>query len=60
MSIVDRNEWAQKRIATLEAALAGDVSDEQRAAIEHELAELRTARRGWRRWLWPVRLPHEH
>ena len=60
LGIVDGNEWTQKRIAALEDALANEVSDEQRAEIEKELAELRTSRRGWRRWLWPVRLPHEH
>ena len=60
MGIVDGNEWTQKRIAALEDALANEVSDEQRAEIEKELAKLRTSRRGWRRWLWPVRLPHEH
>ena len=60
MGIVDGNDWTQQRIAALEDALANQVTDEQRAAIEKELAELRASRRGWRRWLWPVRLPHEH
>ena len=60
MGIVDRNEWVKKRIAALEDALTHDVTDDQRAAIEKELGELRSSVRGWRRWLWPVRLPHEH
>ena len=60
MDIVDRNDWTDKRIAALEDALTHGVEDDQRAAIEKELAELRVSRRGWRRWLWPVRLPHEH
>jgi hypothetical protein len=60
MGIVDRQEWAQKRIAFLTEQLQLDPSDEQRAAIERELESLRRDRPWWRRWLWPVRLPHEH
>ena len=61
MGIVDRHEWIEKRIAFLTEQLEHDLSDEQRAAIQTELDELRSSsRRGWRRWLWPVRLPHEH
>ena len=60
MTTVERREWARKRIAALEAALEKSPTDEQRAAIEKELQELRDSLRGWRRWLWPTRLPHEH
>jgi hypothetical protein len=58
MTTVDRREWTRRRIATLEAALEKSPTDEQRAAIESELQELRDSQRGWR-WLWPTRLPHE-
>jgi len=59
MTTVDRREWTRRRIATLEEALEKSPTDEQRAAIESELQELRDSQRGWRRWLWPARLPHE-
>ena len=59
MTTVDRREWVRKRIATLEEALERSPTDEQRAAIESELEELRNSQRGWRRWLWPTQLPHE-
>ena len=61
MTTVDRRQWVKQRIAALEAALeqSPSPSPEQRAAIEKELDELRQSQRGWRRWLWPTRLPHE-
>jgi hypothetical protein len=56
---VDGRDWAEKRLRFLEGLLADNPSDEQRAAIEAELTELR-ARRGWLpRWLRFPRLPHE-
>jgi hypothetical protein len=52
--VIDGRRWWRERIAHLEAALRGDLTEEQRAAIETELAqaraELRQSRR-WRRWL---------
>ena len=59
MTTVDRREWIRTRIAALEEALEKSPTDEQRAAIEKELEELRQSLRGWRAWLWPTRLPHE-
>ena len=59
MGIVDREDWNEKRAAFLRQQLEGDLSDEQRAAVEKELEELNQRRPRWRRWLWPVRLPHE-
>jgi hypothetical protein len=60
MPTVDDEAWRRKRIAFLEELLEDDLPDEQRAAIDNELSELRAATtRGWRRWLWPVRLPHQ-
>ena len=60
MTTVEGRAWKRKRIAALEDALEKSPSDEQRAAIEKELHELRDSLRGWRSWLWPTRLPHEH
>lgn len=60
MGIIDRREWIEKRITFLSEQLQLDPTDEQRAAIEEELAALRRDRSWWRRLLWPVRLPHEH
>ena len=59
MTTVDRREWTRKRIAALEEALEKSPPEEQRAEIEAELQTLRESQRGWRRWLWPTRLPHE-
>ena len=59
MTTVDRRAWIRTRIAALEDALEKSPTDEQRAAIEAELKELRDSLRGWRSWLWPTRLPHE-
>jgi hypothetical protein len=56
---VDGHEWARKRIRFLEELLGDDPTDEQRSAIEAELNELRSSSPRWRRWLWPIRLPHE-
>jgi hypothetical protein len=60
MTTVEGRAWKRKRIQALEDALETSPTDEQRAAIEKELEELRNSLRGWRAWLWPTRLPHEH
>jgi len=57
---VDGREWDRKRIQFLEALLEDELSAEQRAATEAELADLRTKRRGLLGWLFPGRLPHQH
>ena len=59
MPTVDDEAWKAKRVRFLQELLEQDPSDEQRAAIEKEIAELRASSSRWRRWLWPVRLPHE-
>ena len=59
MATIDRNEWTAKRIAFLKETLEGQLSDETRAAVEAELAELEASRPRWRRWLWPTRLPND-
>lgn len=56
---VDGRQWKKQRIEFLESLLADDPSDEQRAAIEAELAQLRQSGGRWR-WLFPGRLPHQH
>jgi hypothetical protein len=53
---IDGREWKKQRRAFLESRLAENPSDEERAAIEAELGELKGSRWGW---LWP-RLPHQH
>jgi hypothetical protein len=49
--VIDGRRWWQQRIAHLEQALRGDLSDEQRAEIEAELARARMELRHNRRWL---------
>jgi hypothetical protein len=39
--------------------LRGDLTDEQRTAVEAELTTLRQQRRGVLGWLFPTRLPHQ-
>ena len=52
MTTVDRHEWIAKRIRVLETELdRGDVSEDQRAAIEAEIAQLRKEGGGGGRWL---------
>jgi len=53
---IDGREWNKKRVAHLQSLLEQNPSDEERAAIEAELRELKPSR--WS-WLWP-RLPHQH
>ena len=61
MPTIDSNRWVRDRIRFLEGALSTETDDQRRAAIEAELAELRaSSNKGWRRWLWPSRLPHQH
>jgi hypothetical protein len=52
--VIDGRRWLRQRIAHLEAALAADPPDDQRARLQTELdaarAELRRAR-SWSRWL---------
>lgn len=61
MPTVDGNEWTEKRLQFLQGLLADDPTDEQRAAIEAEIAELNASRRGrLPRWLRLPRLPHQH
>jgi hypothetical protein len=60
MPTVDGDDWTKKRLRALEAALEGDLTDEQRTAIEAELAQLRSTQRHFLpRWL-RLRLPHQH
>ncbi|HEY3811008.1 MAG TPA: hypothetical protein VGL49_06200 [Acidimicrobiales bacterium] len=49
--VIDGRRWWRQRIAHLEEALRGDLSDEQRAEIEAELAQARMELRSNRRWL---------
>jgi hypothetical protein len=56
---IDGRDWTKQRIAFLESLLADDPTDEQRAAIERELQELKATRRSRWWWLFPVRLPHD-
>jgi hypothetical protein len=60
MPTVDGHDWAAKRLRFLQELLDGDPPDEQRAAIEAEMTELRASKRGWRRWIGFPRLPHQH
>jgi hypothetical protein len=52
--VIDGRRWWRERIAHLEDALRGDITKEQRTAIEAELAQARAEfrqTRRWRRWL---------
>jgi hypothetical protein len=60
MPTVDGHDWTAKRLRFLQQLLDDNPSDEQRAAVEAEMNELRGSRRGWRRWLGFPRLPHQH
>jgi hypothetical protein len=52
MTTVDRHKWIAERLRFLQAELdRGDVSDDQRAAIEAEIAQLRKEAGGPGRWL---------
>ena len=56
--IVEGHKWVQARLRFLEELKAGDLSDEQRQAVEAEIATLKQQSSGrWWRFLWP-RLPH--
>jgi hypothetical protein len=57
---VDGHDWTAKRLRFLQDLLDDDPNDEQRAAIEAEMNELRRSKRGWRRWIGFPRLPHQH
>ena len=56
---MDGRAWTKQRIANLEAMLHDDLTDEQRAAVEAELVQLKQQRRGVLGWLFPTRLPHQ-
>ncbi|MDQ6615473.1 MAG: hypothetical protein M3083_12190 [Actinomycetota bacterium] len=59
--IINGRSWLSTRRDALQAGLAKDPPDEQRAAIEAELAavdrELATSRHRWWRWLLPGSQP---
>ena len=59
-SIVDGNSWLHNRRAFLRELLAGDPSDEQRVAIEAELATVEEEIRA-RKWTQRIRrVLHQH
>ncbi len=62
MPTIDGDDWTRKRLRHLQEMLDDDPSDEQRAAIEAEMRNLRDSRsRSWMpRWLRFPRLPHQH
>ena len=61
MPTVDGHDWTEKRLRFLQELLDDNPSDQQRAAIEAEMSELRATTRGWLpRWIRFPRLPHQH
>lgn len=59
VSAVDGRAWTKQRIKFLEDLLQGELPDDQRAATEAELQQLRSKSRGLLGWLFPGRLPHQ-
>ena len=53
--IIDGRQWVKARLEHLQGLLDGDPTDEERAAIEAEMAQLQTesaaGRRRFGRWL---------
>jgi hypothetical protein len=58
---VDGPRWVKERLRFLEQELETHPENEQRVAIEAEIAQLRSSsdapRHGWRRWLGLPRMP---
>jgi hypothetical protein len=54
-SIVSGRNWRQERLKFLEELRAGDLPEEQRAAVDAEIEELKGRDHWWTRWL---HLPH--